>query len=112
MRESFYALLFGPLSYRETRDLPFEFVKSHLDALLAKLPREVGADFAANLPEVGKAFCDTEHRTEVQSFFQDRVKQYTGGPRNLAQTLESIDVCIARKKALEPELSSFLSDQR
>jgi alanyl aminopeptidase len=107
-REAFYQLLFGPLSYRETRALPFEFVKNNLDALLAKLPREVGADFAANLPEVGRAFCDPEHRAEVQSFFGERVKQYTGGPRNLLQTLESIDVCIARKNALEPQMSAFL----
>jgi alanyl aminopeptidase len=107
-REAFYPLLFGPLSYRETRALPFEFVKNNLDALLAKLPREVGADFAANLPEVGRAFCDAQHRAEVQSFFGERVKQYTGGPRNLMQTLESIDVCIARKNALEPEMSAFL----
>jgi alanyl aminopeptidase len=111
VRESFYQLLFGPLSYRETRDLPFQFVKDNLNTLLARLPREVGADFAASLPEVGRAFCDTEHRAEVQSFFEDRVKQYTGGPRNLTQTLESIDVCIARKQALAPELSAFLRDR-
>ena len=61
-RESFYALLFGPLAYPETRDLPFRFVKGNLDALLAKLPREVGGDFAAQLPETGQAFCDEEHR--------------------------------------------------
>jgi alanyl aminopeptidase len=111
LRESFYQLLFGPLSYPETRALPFEFVQANLDALLARLPREVGADFAASLPEVGRAFCDPEHRAEVKSFFEDRVKQYTGGPRNLTQTLESIDVCIARKQALAPELSAFLSAQ-
>jgi alanyl aminopeptidase len=104
-------LLFGPLSYPETRALPFQFVKNNLDALLARLPREVGADFAASLPEVGRAFCDSEHRADVQSFFEDRVKQYTGGPRNLTQTLESIDVCIARKQALAPELSAFLSER-
>jgi hypothetical protein len=108
VRESFYGLLYGPLSYRETRALPFEFVKNNLDALLARLPREVGEDFAAGLPEVGRAFCDPGHRAEVQAFFEERVKQYSGGPRNLTQTLESIDVCIARKKALEPELSGFL----
>jgi alanyl aminopeptidase len=111
VRESFYQLLFGPLSYPETRSLPFEFVKSNLDALLARLPREVGADFAASLPEVGRSFCDAGHRAQVQSFFEDRVKQYTGGPRNLTQTLESIDVCIARKQALAPELSAFLRSQ-
>ena len=50
LRESFYPLLFGPLAYAETRDVPFTFVKQHLDALLKRLPREVGEDYAATLP--------------------------------------------------------------
>ena len=111
-RESFYALLFGPLAYPETRALPFEFVKTNLDALLAKLPREVGGDFAAALPEVGRAFCDEGRRAELQSFFEDRVKAYTGGPRNLAKTLESVDLCVAKKKAIGPDLVEFLKSRQ
>jgi alanyl aminopeptidase len=107
-RESFFPLLFGPLGYVETRDLPFQFIKQNLDKLLARLPREVGGDYAANFPFSGGAFCDASHRSEVQEFFQDRVKAYTGGPRNLAQVLEEIDLCIAERKSLAPDLSAFL----
>ncbi len=109
MREAFYPLLFGPLAYPETRDLPFQFVRQNLDALLARLPREVGGDFAASLPEVGRAYCDASHRDQVKAFFGDRVKQYSGGERNLAQTLESVDQCIAQSKVLGPEFAKFLS---
>ena len=108
-RESFDALLFGPLAYPETRSLPFEFVKANLSALLATLPREVGGDFAAQLPESGAAFCTEEQRDEVESFFRDKVKDYTGGPRNLAKTIESINLCVARKKVLGPDLAAFLT---
>jgi len=108
-RESFFALLFGSLGYVETRDLPFQFVKQNLDKLLARLPREVGADYAANFPFAGGAFCDATHRSEVQSFFEDRVKAYTGGPRNLTQVLEQIDLCIAERKRLAPDLAAFLN---
>ncbi len=111
-RESFYGLLFGPLAYPETRALPFDFVKANLDALLAKLPREVGGDFAAALPEVGRAFCDAGRRAEVQSFFEERVKAYTGGPRNLAKTLESVDLCVAKKNAIGPDLVDFLKSRQ
>jgi alanyl aminopeptidase len=111
VRETFYRMLFGPLQYRETRALPFEFVKANMDRLLARLPREVGADFTASLPEVGQGFCDAEHRAAVKGFFEEKVKDFTGGPRNLAKTLESIDVCIAKKKALGPELADFLRGQ-
>ncbi|HTB20173.1 MAG TPA: ERAP1-like C-terminal domain-containing protein, partial [Bryobacteraceae bacterium] len=108
-RESFYPLLFGPLSYVDTREVPFEFVKQHLDGLLKRLPREVGEDYAAMLPEVGGSFCDAKHRAELDLFFADRVKDYNGGPRTLAQTLESIDLCVAARKSLAPELAAFLS---
>ena len=70
LRESFYPLLFGPLSYADTRDVPFEFVKQHLDALLKRLPREVGEDYAAMLPAVGGSFCDAKRRDELDSFFR------------------------------------------
>ncbi len=108
-RESFYPLLFGPLSFAATRDVPFEFVKQHLDQLLKRLPREVGEDFAAVLPSVGGSFCDAKRRDELNSFFADRVKDYNGGPRTLAQTLEGIDLCIAARKSLTPELTAFLN---
>ena len=107
-REAFYPLLFGPLSYAATRDIPFAFVRANLDKLLARLPREVGGDYAASLPSVGSAFCDASHRAEVESFFRPRVDQYTGGPRNLENVLEEIDLCTAERKTLAPELSSFL----
>jgi alanyl aminopeptidase len=109
LRESFYPLLFGPLAYAETRNVPFAFVKQHLDSLLKRLPREVGEDYAASLPTVGGGFCDAKGRDELDSFFRDRVKDYTGGPRALAQTLEGIDLCISARKALAPELTAFLN---
>jgi len=109
MREAFFPLLFGPLAYPETRALPFQFVRQNLDALLKRLPREVGGDFAASLPETGLAFCDAGHRGEVKAFFGERVKQYSGGERNLAQTLETIDQCIAQSQRLGLQYRSFLS---
>jgi alanyl aminopeptidase len=107
-RESFFSLMFGPLAYPETRELPFQFIQQNIDQLLTLIPREVGEDFAANFPFAGGQFCDATHREAVETFFADRVKSYTGGPRNLAQVLEEIDLCIAKRKALAPDLSSFL----
>jgi alanyl aminopeptidase len=107
-RESVFSLLFGPLAYPETRELPFQFVKQNIDKLLEVVPREIGQDYAAFFPFVGAAFCDASHRADVQAFFQDRIKSYTGGPRNLAQALEQLDLCIAERKSLGPELNAFL----
>jgi len=107
-REAYYALLFGPLKYRETRSLPFEFLNQHVDAILAKLPREVGEDFAASLPSLGTGFCDAAGRQQVNDFFKDRIESYAGGPRQLAQVLESIDNCAALTKATGPSVIDFL----
>jgi alanyl aminopeptidase len=107
-REAFGSLLFP--APREAPKLPFEFVRQNLDALLKKLPREVGGDFAADLPRVGDNFCDASSRADLEAFFKPLVDQFTGGPRNLAQTLEGIDLCIARKQALGPGLAEFLKN--
>jgi alanyl aminopeptidase len=102
------AILRGPLQYRETRDLPFAFVKEHIDQLVKILPRGIGSDAAARLPMVADEFCSPEKRAEVDAFFSNRIAQYSGGPRVLTQTLESIAVCSAVKKTQESSVTRFL----
>ena len=108
LREAFSPLLFP--APRDAPRLPFEFVMRNLDALLKKLPREVGGDFAADLPKVGDNFCTTRDRDDLEGFFKPLVDQFAGGPRNLAQTLEAIDLCIAQKRVLGPGLAEFLKN--
>ena len=79
VRESFYPLLFGPLEYRETEHLPFEFVRTHLPELLAVLPHEVGGDYAAALVGVGTSFCSEEGERQVEQFFGPKIGDWTGG---------------------------------
>ena len=107
-REAFYPLLFGPLKYRGTQSLPFEFVKANLDAIVSRLPREVGEDYATALASLGGGFCDASGHAQVDEFFRDRVKEYTGGPRRLAQVLETIDLCAARSARIGPRVAQFL----
>ena len=107
-REAFFNLVLGPRNNRGTRTLPFEFVTGNLDAILARLPREVGEDFAATLPASGSGFCDAEGHRKVDEFFKDRVKDYSGGPRQLAQVLESIDICAALSQTTRPSIIEFL----
>ena len=108
IRES-TGLLFEPMGYRETSRMPFEFVRAHLDQILQILPREVGGDFAAGLVEVGNALCSPEGAEEIDQYFKTKVKDWTGGDRRLANTLEQIRLCSARKAALLPSYSEGLS---
>lgn len=96
-------IMFGAAS-PETRDLAYDFVKQNWDALIAKLPSDSGAF----LPFVGGDYCDTEHRADIEAFFKDRSTKYSGGPRNLQQVLEGVDLCIANKKANEASVAEFL----
>jgi alanyl aminopeptidase len=89
----------------ETRELAFEFVKHNLSALLARLPDYYGAGFI----DLSDSFCDEAHRADAEAFFKDKAPTYLGGPRALAQTLEKVDLCIARKHAREASAAAFLA---
>ncbi len=110
MREAL-PLFFGPLTDRSTERAPFEFVKAHYDAVVARMPSAAGSDYRAFLPFVGGSFCDEPSRREFVDFFQDRVKQYTGGPHNYAQELEVIRLCEAHREAEGADLAAFFSQQ-
>jgi alanyl aminopeptidase len=86
-------------------DVVWGFFKEHYDAMLAKVPREI----VGNAPSVGGGFCDPAHRKDLADFFQDRVGKLPGGPRTLAQTLETIDLCIALRDTQEGGVREFLS---
>jgi len=103
-------LLFGPAGDPETRDLPFRFVQEHYDALRAKLPTTASLNEAALLPYVASGYCDEGHRAEVEAFFKDRTAETTGGPRILAQVLEQIHLCSARREAQQAGVVAFLKN--
>jgi alanyl aminopeptidase len=76
--------------------------------VIASLPQSVGQDAGAYLPMTATAFCDEQHRDEAAAFFKDRAAKAVGGPRMLAQALERVSLCIARRQAQEPEVAAFL----
>jgi alanyl aminopeptidase len=107
MRRSL-GLLFGPLGYWKTREVPFQWVKENYNALRSRLPRAADTDFAAFLPFAGSGFCDAHGAAEVESFFKDKMASATGGPRNLAQAVEGIRLCDAARKAHQAGIADFL----
>ena len=102
-------LLFGGQGEEATRKLAFEFLKSHWDQVVAKMPSGGGFDFGAVLPRVGDSWCDARSRDELKSFFAPRIDKFVGAPRALDQTIEGIDLCIAGKAAQEPGVAAFLA---
>ncbi|MBV9180741.1 MAG: ERAP1-like C-terminal domain-containing protein, partial [Acidobacteria bacterium] len=105
VHQSLAALLgFGSFAPGD-RDVAYDFIKQNWNALMAKLPSDSGAI----LPRVAAIYCDTQHRADAEEFFRTRATQFSGGPRNLAQALETISICEANKKANQPSVAEFLS---
>jgi alanyl aminopeptidase len=108
-RESVW-ILWALASQRETRRAAFDFLKSHYDALVARLPR---GEFSppAYFPWIATGLCAADTHQEMEGFFKERSASVGGGPRVLAQALEDVDQCVARKQAQQPGLIAFLESR-
>lgn len=90
-----------------SRPVVWEWTKANVDKLFSFLPegmREAVFWIPGDL-------CDEKQRADVESFLKDRTAQITGSPRALAQTLESISLCVARRDANKESLRAFLKKQ-
>ena len=105
-RESM-SLIYGPSGSRRTRQLAYDFLKTNYDAVVARLPKQWGS----GMVRIASVFCDAGHRADAEAFFKARTPSLEGGPRTYAQTMEGIDLCVARRTANEPSVRAFLARQ-
>ena len=87
-----------------TRGAAYDFLKGSYDALGKRLPR----DAAAGFPGYAVGFCDDEHLEDARAFFTAREAHVTGGPRRLAQALETLQLCAALRKQQSASVVAFL----
>jgi alanyl aminopeptidase len=117
LKEAFALTLDPSLDYRETvtaifsalgtdagRATLWDFVKANFDAILARMPHET----TGGISFVASGFCDAAQEKDAKAFLTGRVEKLPGGPRNLAQTLEGIQLCIASRAVQEPGVREFL----
>ena len=98
-------IVFTQAGTKEQREAIWDWTRSHLDALLPRIPTwRKGA-----VVNVGADFCSDERAAEIESFFKDKVEGLEGGPRELAQTLESIHLCAAFKAARSGEATRYFA---
>jgi alanyl aminopeptidase len=72
-----------------TRERAWQWYTEHFDQLRARYGRFQGG----GAPWHAASFCSEEAAAEVQRFFEPRVAELTGGPRNLAGAVEAISLC-------------------
>ncbi|GDX78336.1 aminopeptidase [Deltaproteobacteria bacterium] len=100
-------LVFTPLSMPATRAAQWSLLTNDLDAFARLVPIYA----RGYLPYMGSVWCDAGRRAEVESLFGRRAKRWIGGPHALAQTLETIDVCIASTASQRPGVTAWLERQ-
>ncbi len=100
-------LLEGGLQDPKTRPIALGFARDHFDEIAAKLP----APYRAYMAYMFVAVCDEDKRAEIEASFTDRVSKFDGGPRVMAQAMESLSLCAAGRKAQTPGVVAFLKLQ-
>jgi alanyl aminopeptidase len=104
-RESLFVLRVA-LEDRVNREPTWSFLTESFDALAARLPEQL----AMLLAYSPAAFCDPARRAEAEAFFRPRVERFPGSDRLLAQSLETIDQCVAVKEAQSESVAEFLAE--
>lgn len=97
-------ILYEEAADPETRLEAWAFFKTNFDRLAERLPRDSPAGF----PRLASRFSDAARRAEVETFFKDKAPKYTGGPRVLAQALETIQLRTAFKASQQESFNDFL----
>jgi alanyl aminopeptidase len=100
------AVLQAAMANDATRGTAFDFMQQNYSALEAALPRE----FTARFPLWAGEFCTAAARADMAAFFAPRMAKVEGGPRNLAQALERVDLCLAFKQAQQASIRAFLNN--
>jgi alanyl aminopeptidase len=101
-------LLFALSGHIETRALTYDYLKEHYSAVTAVLPADAVFSY---LPNLAQGFDTAERQADAEAFFKDKDVKLTGGPRIIAQVLESIHLNLAFKEAQMPSLIEFLKGQ-
>jgi alanyl aminopeptidase len=82
-----------------------DFVVANFDAYAKRASR----DSPGSWPTYATGLCTVQDRQEVEAFWRDRAGNYAGGTRNLAQALESSELCARLRAAQGPAVAAFLA---
>jgi len=92
----------------ENRNLIYEFVKQHFDAVMAALPEDERSWF---LTKIVRGFSDADHRRDVERFLMGKDSMIRGGAREVVQLLEGIDHACAFRRFHQQSVEDYLKTQ-
>jgi aminopeptidase N len=98
------SIAFGQVGYPASRDTAWTWLQDNFERFSNKLPG-FAQEFAYALPA---SFCDSGHRETAAKFMEQAAARSPVSPLRIAQTLESIDLCVAQRAALGQQVSDAL----
>ncbi len=98
----------GAILNDDSRAENWPWVQENLDMIL-----ETGSDrIARDAPRsFGRWFCSDDEAAQLKAAFEDRVDEYIGSRRVYEQTLESIGLCTAFRKAQSDSARAYFSNR-
>ena len=84
------------------------FFRDHEEAIMKTMPRDGTAGPFARLSALFTLTCSADQRQAVTDYVKKTFLHMPGGARTVAQNLEQMDQCIARRQLLEPEIRAWL----
>src|SRR5262249_52120741 len=90
-----------------TREAAYQFLRAHFDEIVAKLPEPLRPFLGFTLT----AMCDDTRTAEFEQLYRPRIEKLNGGPRIMAQAMESMTLCSAQHRAQAPGVVAFLQRQ-
>ena len=113
-------MLFGGGGGRRTANVEPEahlevsqaFFRDHQAAIMKTMPQDGTSGPFARISGLFTATCSADQREAITAYVKQTFGALPGGGRIVAQNLEQMDQCIARKKLLEPEIRAWLTGTR
>jgi len=90
-------------------DVSQTFFREHQAAIMKTMPQDGTAGPFARFSALFTQSCNADQRAAVADYVKQTFSSLPGGTRIIAQNLEQMDQCIARRQQLEPEVRAWLA---
>jgi len=85
------SILYRQMGRAENREAMWGWTQENMQALLERTPNQR----KGQLPSIFDTFCTLEHASQIEAVFNPMIDTLQSGPRNLANSLETIRLCAA-----------------
>ncbi len=106
LREAIAIMIHPPTE--ATRAIAEAFYRAHAGELDKRLPHDEVAGTLGGIIELFTSACDPKRHDELVREITSRFGDRPGAPHVIAEATERLDQCIARRRALEPEIRGWL----